>query len=681
MLILTEKPSVAKDFAKALGCHFYNGVYVSSGITITNCIGHLFELEEPSFYGEKFKSWSNLPIIPENICYRINENVKSQAKLVISLLKKHASAEILIATDADREGEIIARECLLNAGITDFSRIKRFWISQALTTDVIKDGMKNAKPLSNYNTLAEQGFSRQKADWLCGINFTRFITTSANRKLPVGRVQMAILSAIAERCNKIKNFKSEKYFEHYATFSDNSNFCTGIYFENEKTGFPDKSKETELQNDIGQKVQRRTRKTELKTVSPPQLYNLNALQKEAYSLYGLSAAKTLNLVQSLYETHKCVSYPRTPSRVMGSGNVELCKSVFNKLLPENPKFSEIAKTADISLGNKRVFNDAKLEAHHALIPLAKNPSTLTDDELKIYKLITERFFVTFAENHVYEKLTAILEVNNHTYKVTGKAIKESGWKKFDGKKEKSDDEEEEQELPNIDWDNLKVTKIETKEKMTKPPKYFNEASILSFMENPKSLDENRQKLVGLGTAATRHTFVPKLKAASYIEIEKKNIICTELGYKVLEIIGKTPVASLCDIAETTSWEEKLDANPESFLDGIKTFVRNSVSTKIETPSLAAMASDISCPVCNKQVRKGKSNWYCTGYKDGCNFKIWETISGTRLTEKDVKLLCAGKQTGEKKCTSKGGKEFTCKFALDEKYEVKFVFSEKKKFTT
>lgn len=274
-----------------------------------------------------------------------------------------------------------------------------------------------------------------------------------------------------------------------------------------------------------------------------------------------------------------------------------------------------------------------------------------------------------------------MKVNNHTYKVTGNAIKESGWKKFDGKKEKSDDEEEEQELPNIDWDNLKVTKIETKEKMTKPSKYFNEASILSFMENPKSLDENRQKLVGLGTAATRHTFVPKLKAAGYIEIEKKNIICTELGYKVLEIIGKTPVASLCDIAETTSWEEKLDANPESFLAGIKTFVRNSVSTKIETPSLAAMASDISCPVCNKQVRKGKSNWYCTGYKDGCNFKIWETISGTRLTEKDVKLLCAGKQTGEKKCTSKGGKEFTCKFALDEKYEVKFVFSEKKKFTT
>ena len=191
MLILTEKPAVAKDFASALGCGFSSGVH-NSNITITNCIGHLFKEESPAHYGSDF------PVIPSSWDYRLpdDEKVAKQAKLVVSLLKKHKSDTIIIATDADREGELIARECLLMAGITDFSKIKRFWVSEALTKEVIQKGLKNAKPLSEYNLLGEKAFARQHADWLTGMNFCRYISNAAGTKLTVGRVQTAILSAI-----------------------------------------------------------------------------------------------------------------------------------------------------------------------------------------------------------------------------------------------------------------------------------------------------------------------------------------------------------------------------------------------------------------------------------------------------------------------------------------------------
>ncbi len=417
MLILTEKPSVAKDFANALGASFSGGAYKSETATITNCVGHLFELEEPGHYGTEF------PIIPGKFDYRVNPNVEKQAKFVVSLLKSHKSDSILIATDADREGEIIARECLSQVGITDFSRIKRFWVSEALTPEVVRNGIKAAKPLSEYDRIAEQGFARQRADWLTGMNFCRYITQAAARKLVVGRVQTAVLSAIEQRCAAIKNFKSEKYFEHYGVF-------------------------------------RPTRVGSFKNLNQP--------------------------------------------------------------------------TAD------------------------------------------------------------------------------------------------------------------------------------------------GRKLVGLGTPATRHTFIPKLLKNGYIEIDKKNIAVTELGETLLKAVRSSAIKSLADISATADWEERLDENPAKFLDDIKSFVKDSVtqSVKIEVPLPAA--SGIVCPVCGKEVRRGKSNWYCSGYKEGCKFSIWESVASAKVTEKDVAALCGGKTTGIKHCVSKAGKAFDCRFVLDSEKKIKFVFEEKRK---
>lgn len=584
MLIITEKPSVAKDFARALGCSYSSTdrAYKSRDgrILISNCVGHLFNLAEPVHYDARFKKWANLPVIPAQFEYEMNPATKATAVKVIKLIKSHKNDEILIATDADREGEIIARECLNASGISDYSKIKRFWVSQALTDDVILEGIKNARPDSAYEKLSQQGFSRQKSDWLVGINFTRFLTNKAGILLTAGRVQTAVLNAIAERCERIATFVPEKYYEHYGIFSAVDGIkCQGIYKDSEgKSAFSKPLTALESGYLCGRKARLKEKRVEEKKILPPLLYNLNELQKDAFKLFGYSADKTLNLVQSLYEIHKCVSYPRTPSKVMGSANTSLCESVFKNLSLAYPDYAPINASADFTLSNKRVFNDAKLEAHHAIIPLEQVPDDTNPDERNVYRLILERFMTAFSKPFVYEKQTVILDVGGNTFEVSGKKIIDEGWHRycFVNKADfDTSDEEDGQSLSGIDFENLNLSDIETKEKMTKAPKHFNEASILAFMENPKT-ENTEEKLVGLGTPATRHTFIPKLTKAGYIEVKNKNILITKKGTSFLQTVKSSPVSRIADIAQTTEWEEQLDSNPQAFLEGIKEYVRNAI---------------------------------------------------------------------------------------------------------
>lgn len=683
MLILTEKPSVAKDFASALGCPFRSGYYSNGQTEITNCVGHLFRLQEPDFYDGRFKSWKEIPCVPEKFSYAINEGAKRQAELVTSLLRKHRHDAILIATDADREGEVIARECLEQAGITDFSRIKRFWVSQALTPEVVREGIKAAKPISEYDRLSKNGFARQHSDWLSGYNLTRYVSVAAGKKLSIGRVKTAILSAIDTRCSQIQNFKSEKYYEFYGSFGNPhaAASCRGIYLSPEnKTQFARDDLARELKADLSKEAKVIENKTEKKETPAPQLYNLNAVQKDAFKLYGLSAEETLSIIQKLYEEYKCVSYPRTPSKVMGSGNVELVKNIFTELAETHPGLNEALKISDISLNNKRCFNDAKLEAHHALIPLKNLPAHANEAETRIYNLVLNRFRIAFAAPFVYNKQTVILSVNSHNYKVTGTQTLDSGWKIFSSAASSSDSEsetEESQSLENIDWNSLCLLDVETKEKFTKPPKYFNEASILAFMENPRSEDENG-KLVGLGTQATRHTFIPELKSNGYIKIENKNILIAPLGKTLIEAVRKSSIKSFADIAQTTEWERRLEENPLGFEDEMKSFIRQAVATPFEI-ELPPDENEIPCPLCKKplkfgQTKSGYKNWYCTGYKDGCQFRIWEDFNGGKISERDVALLCSGKKTPAKKMRSKKTrKDYKARLCLDADFQIKMEF--------
>lgn len=585
MLILTEKSGVAKDFARALGCNYSSAdkcyKNADGSVFITNCVGHLFELEEPTHYGPEYKSWKKLPVLPEHFDYRISKELKDAASVVIRLLKKHKKDEILIATDADREGEIIARECLNEAGISDFSKIKRFWVSQALTPDVIRDGISKAKPLGLYTKLSDQGFARQHSDWIVGMNATRFITNKAGTVFPVGRVQTAVLSAISERCKKIDTFKSEKYYEVYGEFGPTHyGSIKGLYKNNDgKSKFKDASITDKLPVSIGTRAIIVDSKSEQKTVYPPLLYSLNDLEKDAYKYFGFSAEKTLKLVQKLYEEYKCVSYPRTPSKVMGSQNVELCREIYQKLLSSYVEYFELHSTAVIDGNNKRIFNDEKLEAHHALIPLAKLPVNATGDEDNIYSLILERFMLAFASASKYEKKTVVLDVNGSLFTVEGRKVLDEGWKKYRKftKKKEEENEDDFQNLDDVDFNNLTFTGAKIEEKMTKPPKHFNEASILSFMENPKD-EEKEAKRVGLGTPATRHTFIPKLMKSKYIEVKNGNILITKNGEKVLYLLESSSLKNLTDVGETTRWEEQLQENPAVFEKSIREFISSAVSS-------------------------------------------------------------------------------------------------------
>lgn len=671
--ILTEKPSVAKDFAAALNC-FWNGrSYSNDEYEISNCIGHLFSLYDMEDYDPEFSDRTKFPIIPEKIFYKKNTNTIKQSDLIISILKKRNYNQIIIATDADREGEIIARECLFMAGINDLSKVRRFWVSQALTKDVILCGLRDAKPISWYDNLAAQGFGRQHADWLIGINCSRYMSFCAKKHLPVGRVQTAILAAIDSRCEAIRNFKSTEYFEYLGHFiSGNGTEFTGCYY-NEKKNFPENKFEGQLKSIEGKEAKVTDSQEELKISNAPSLYNLNNLQKDAYKNYKYTAEETLKTVQALYEVHKCVSYPRTPSVVMGSKNVELCNKIMDDLIKDYPQYSDRKNLMNITESNTRVFNDKKLDAHHALIPL-KPLDSASEQEKNIYNLLLERFMLAFLPPNKFKVIKKTLSVNGNLFLVTARENIEMGWKScnvatFPNSEE---DTEEEQEINNVDWNSIILKKTECQKKWTKPPKFYNEASLLSFMENPK-METTDKKLTGLGTPATRHTFVPKLIKWGYIVSDGKSIVTTASGHSFIHAINKTPIHDLTEVNLTTTWEEKLENSPEVFIREIRTFISNKLNSKDEI-KVEDNEPEITCPLCGKEIRSGKSNYYCIGYKNGCKFSIFSEIAGAKISLPDLKKLCSGKETARKKCVSKSGKEYECKFRYSkETNKLEFIF--------
>jgi DNA topoisomerase-3 len=345
MLIVCEKPSVAKDFAAALGAAGKKGYYEGNGTVITYCIGHLYALCPPEAYDPAYKKWSleDLPIMPKQFRYQVNESVAEQAACVKNLLWRHAADEVLIATDAGREGELIARIVLDEAGIANTSRFRRFWVSQALTPEVIKTGIAAANALSDYDRLAAGAFARQRADWLIGINLTRYMSIG-NPPPPfsVGRVQTAVLAAVAERNREVKHFVKTPYKELEALIAAKDGVTVKALLENPATGkgaffaADEAYLLTASGNCTGRLIDKVEVQTQQQRQKPEKLLNITALQKTAYKRYGYKPEETLNIAQALYETRKCLSYPRTPSRVMGDNNVNLFQEKFALLKDTSP---------------------------------------------------------------------------------------------------------------------------------------------------------------------------------------------------------------------------------------------------------------------------------------------------------------------------------------------------------
>jgi DNA topoisomerase-3 len=683
MLILCEKPSVAKDFAGALRCETKKGYYQNKDIVITYCVGHLYELCKPESYNSAYKTWDihDLPIIPSIFRYEKIDAVAFQTEIVLSLLKKNAQDTIVIATDAGREGELIARIVLYEAGITNFANIRRFWASEALTKDVILNGLQNAKPLINYDKISQEGFTRQHADWLIGINLTRYMTIGNSTLFSIGRVQTAILSAIALRNQEVAYFVPIPFIELEATLKSTNGISIKAWLINpksEKTAFFE-DKEVVMQaqqfcrqNEISN-VQSHTTK---EAKRPDKLLNITGLQKIAYKRYGYSPEKTLDLAQSLYEKHKCLSYPRTPSRVMGDQNVDLFQELFHLLSQKYPQYSQFCDESLITRDNKNIFNSAALEDHHALIPLSVLPEEATSQERSIYEIVLKSFFMVSMKDFIFNKKQLFFYIGNYIFRSQIHEIIQMGFKEVI--KTDKDDTENNQEVDKFNENTCKLIKLDILQKATGPKKEYSIDTLLGFMESPHN--EQNEKLFGLGTPATRSTIIKTLFDRQYIREEKKKIYASHKGLFLLAQLQKDEdLKRIANIEQTTEWEKQLASNPEDFEKTIIQYLKSCIkNNQKETYTAEPLGT---CPLCGDKIFEGKKNYYCSGYKaeKPCTYVIWKSVMGATLNIADVQLLLSHYPTTIKNCVSKAGKKFKASFFMESAGKICIKFSENKKF--
>ena len=659
-LVIAEKPSVAKSIADVLGAlDRQDGYFEGGGYLVSWCVGHLIELAEPESYGEQWKKWTyeSLPVNPEHWQYEIKEDTREQYDVLYGLLHDSRVDEVVCATDAGREGELIFRLVYNMASCN--KPMKRLWIS-SMEESAIREGFDNLKPGSDYDHLYHSALCRQEADWLVGINGTRLFTVLYGGKvLKVGRVQTPTLAMLVEREAKIMNFKKEQYFMAHI-------LCGGVDAATERI-----DNKTEAENVAGACLNGQALVTsvakEEKTVAPPKLYDLTTLQRDANRLFGFTAKQTLEYTQSLYEKKLC-TYPRTDSQYLSddmeqtAGNV--IEAIFGSILfEENMMFNP-----DI----KRVLNSKKVTDHHAIIPtmeIAKaDLAALPETERKILSLVANRLLCATGEKHLYETVKAELSCGGYTFAASGKSVLKNGWKDFEDAFKRSfktteDKEQEEKKLPELSkgqtFDGVQ-TKIS--EHYTTPPKHFTEDSLLSAMEragNEDMSDDVERK--GLGTPATRADIIEKLVKDGFVKREKKQMIPTEDGMKLITVLPdvvKSPKL-------TADWENALtlvakgEMEREDFMADIETMVSDLIHTyhevSDEQKKMFAQEQKVlgKCPNCGGEVVKGKYGAFC---KNKCGMNV-SRIMGVALSDEQVESLLAGKKTLLKGLTSKAGKKY------------------------
>ena len=659
-LVIAEKPSVAKSIADVLGALDRQGGYFEGGgYLVSWCVGHLVELAEPESYGEQWKKWTyeSLPVNPEHWQYEIKEDTKEQYDVLYGLLHDSRVDEVVCATDAGREGELIFRLVYNMASCK--KPMKRLWIS-SMEESAIREGFESLKPGSDYDHLYHSALCRQEADWLVGINGTRLFTVLYGGKvLKVGRVQTPTLAMLVEREAKIMNFKKEQYFMAHI-------LCGGVDAATERIDNKTEAEKIAGACLNGQALVTSVAKEE-KTVAPPKLYDLTTLQRDANRLFGFTAKQTLEYTQSLYEKKLC-TYPRTDSQYLSddmeqtAGNV--IEAIFGSILfEENRMFNP-----DI----KRVLNSKKVTDHHAIIPtmeIAKaDLAALPETERKILSLVANRLLCATGEKHLYETVKAELSCGGYTFAASGKSILKNGWKDFEDAFNRSfkttEDKEQEDKKPPELSKGQTFNGVQTKisEHYTTPPKRFTEDSVLSAMEragNEDMSDDVERK--GLGTPATRADIIEKLVKDGFVKREKKQMIPTEDGMKLITVLPdvvKSPKL-------TADWENALtlvakgEMEREDFIADIETMVSDLIHTyhevSDEQKKMFAQKQKAlgKCPNCGGEVVKGKYGAFC---KNKCGMNV-SRIMGVALADEQVESLLAGKKTLLKGLTSKAGKKY------------------------
>ncbi|MEZ4527537.1 MAG: DNA topoisomerase 3 [Desulfobacterales bacterium] len=670
-LILTEKPSVARDFAKALAVQGKKEGYLEDNrFIITWALGHLVELLEPEDYDPKWKKWNleSLPILPAEFAYKPIEKTQRQLNIIKKLLSQKDVEKVVVATDAGREGEVIARTVLLHSDFRDRKKIQRFWTSQALTPQVVREGMASLADAGSYDRLWQAGQARQIADWLVGMNCSRAATVKMKDLFSVGRVQTAVLALLADRRKERENFKPEPYWMLRAFFANDKGRWRGTWFKGKENRFDKEEKAKEIQEKItGQTGFVKKVTKQKKKQAPPLLFSLTELQREANTRFGFTAAKTLETAQALYEERKCLSYPRTDSQVLGTKNVSMTQQIAKKLSSSYPNIFAGLEEKLIQVSNKRVFNDAKLTDHHALIPLAPLPQNAKNEEKKLYDLVLKRFAAAFYPDCEFEETEIITEVLKESFRTKGKIILKQGWKSVygdtDKKTKKEDEDEEADELPALVKDDpARVTDSRMEKKMTQPPPEYTEALLLKDMSSPgKYVSEEELKKIyrgetGLGTQATRAQIIETLLSRKYAQREKRHLIATDKGCRLVNTLRTLKTAAiLTSPEETARWEMQLNRiaqgqeSDKSFLEGIRNFIQQTVGEFHQMTEQMAKIQDMgTCPVCGGKIIEWKRGFGCSNWRkeDGeCRFVVWKIISGKILPPSVIAELITKKEAG------------------------------------
>ena len=626
-VVIAEKPSVARDIANVLKCTKKgNGFLEGDKYIVTWALGHLVTLADPETYDVKYKTWNleDLPMLPDRMKLVVMKQTGKQYNAVKSQLTRSDVNEIIIATDAGREGELVARWVIEKANVK--KPIKRLWIS-SVTDKAIKDGFANLKPGKQYENLYAAAVARSEADWYIGLNATRALTTRHNAQLNCGRVQTPTVAIIAAREDEIKHFKPQTYYGIEAKTADQLKLTWQDAKGNSRSF--DKEKIDAIVKKLGNsnatvvEIEKKPKKT-----FAPGLYDLTELQRDANKIFGYSAKETLNIMQKLYEQHKVLTYPRTDSRYISTDIVST--------LPERLKacgFGEYRALANKILtkpikASKSFVDDSKVSDHHAIIPTEGyvNLSAMTDKERKIYDLVVKRFLAVLYPAHEFEQLTLRAKIGDESFVARGKTIITAGWKevyenRFDD--EETNDDVKEQLLPRINQgDTLNIKLIAQTSGQTKPPARFNEGTLLSAMENPtKYMDTQNKQLAdtlkstgGLGTVATRADIIDKLFNSFLIEKRGKDIHITSKGRQLLDLVPdqlKSPMT-------TAEWEMKLEQiasgklKKEVFINEMKQHTQKIVA-EIKSSDKKYKHDNIStksCPDCGKPMlevngKKGK----------------------------------------------------------------------------
>ena len=650
-LVIAEKPSVAQSIAAVLGAtQRKDGYLEGNDYLVSWCVGHLVELVQPESYEEAWKKWSydNLPIIPQEWQHEVKSDTKAQYQILKKLMHDDRVDAVVCATDAGREGELIFRLTYNMAGCR--KPMKRLWIS-SMEESAIRDGFHNLRPGSDYDNLYKSALCRQEADWLVGINGTRLFTVLYGGKaLKVGRVQTPTLAMLVDRESKIMNFKKEAYY--MAHIMEN-----GLDAVSEHISDKTEAERIAGACENGQALVTSVIKEE-KWVAPPKLYDLTTLQRDANRLFGFTAKQTLEYTQSLYEK-KLVTYPRTDSQYLSDDMEGTAKNVieaiFNSLLFEQ----NVMFNPDI----KRILNSKKVTDHHAIIPtmeiIKQDLKAIPESEMKILSLCANRLLCATGEKHIYNSTKAEITCNNIVFKVSGKEVWKNGWKEFEDffknsykTAEDKSDAEEEKKLPELrEGMTIAVEQTKVSEHFTQPPKHYTEDSLLSAMERAGAEDMGDEvERKGLGTPATRADIIEKLVKDGFVKREKKQMIPTEDGMKLITILPdvvKSPKL-------TADWENELtlvskgEVAAEQFMSGIETMVSDLVKAyhSVSDEQKAMFGAGKSrqevlgkCPKCGADVVKGKFGAYCTGK---CGMNVGKAL-GVTLSDSQVKSLLQGKK--------------------------------------